>query len=69
MTADRDHHNLIQNFKAELEARDICMKSIYALEHLVNAIDSGEPTAIKIGVTMARVVLNELDLSTRPRKE
>ena len=69
MTLDRDHHNNIQNFKAELEARDICMKSIYALQHLVNAIDSGEPTAIKMGVTMARVVLNELDLSTRQRKE
>jgi hypothetical protein len=61
----RPHHQNIQNFKAELEARDICMKSIYALRSLANAVQSGDEEALKIAMSMAKMVLNELDHSTR----
>lgn len=62
---DRNHHDLIQNFKAELEARDICTKSIYALRGLVTALASGDDQAVKEATRQAKVVLNSIDHSTR----
>ncbi len=61
----RNHHAHIQNFRAELEARDICMNSIYALRHLVKAIDAKDSDALEAALTQAKVALNKLDHSTR----
>lgn len=61
----RTHDELIQTVRAELEARDICMQALYALQHLVTAVESGDPDAVKSATTQARVVLNKTNLSTR----
>lgn len=61
----RQYHAHIQNFRAELEARDICTEAIYALRHLVKAVEGGDYNDLDTAITQAKVVLNKLNHSTR----
>lgn len=60
-----DHEDLIQNYKAELEARDSCLKSIYALRQLAKAVASGDRDDMNEALRQSRIVLNDIDHSTR----
>lgn len=58
---DREHHQLIQNFKAELEARDICVKAIEALRQMLDSLQSGDQEELRKIFRHSRMFIEELD--------
>lgn len=64
----RTHDEIIQNVKAELEARDLCMNAIYALRELTRAVEQADEAAVAHALEMASKVLNSNYLSTRKKE-